>query len=189
MADVVDRVAPWRAQRQRGVKAVLCASRGQDAANSAEHQPPLRPDAPQPGEVRLDDDDAQRRVEPAQVVRRPEPGVARADDAHIGVHIAGQRRPRRQVVAAAWRARTTVALDPLPGLGQHRAQDLLDLVELLLAADERRRELDDGSPRSSARQIRPASNSAPDRKPRSRRSLSSSSKVSLVALSLTSSMP
>ena len=46
-----------------------------------------------------------------------------------------------------------------------------------------------GSPRSSARQYRPASNSALDRKPRSSRSDSSSSNVSLVALSLTSSMP
>src|SRR5207253_8646182 len=46
-----------------------------------------------------------------------------------------------------------------------------------------------GSPRSSARQYSPASNSALDRNPRSSRSDSSSSKVSLVALSLTSSMP
>src|SRR5258707_219797 len=42
-----------------------------------------------------------------------------------------------------------------------------------------------GSPRSSARQISPASNSACDRKPRSRRSDSSSSNVSRVVLSLT----
>ena len=46
-----------------------------------------------------------------------------------------------------------------------------------------------GSPRSSARQYSPASNSAFDRKPRSSRSDSSSLKVVSVALSLTSSMP
>jgi hypothetical protein len=46
-----------------------------------------------------------------------------------------------------------------------------------------------GSPRSSARQIRPASKRAWDMYPRSSRSDSSSSKVSLVALSFTSSMP
>ena len=46
-----------------------------------------------------------------------------------------------------------------------------------------------GSPRSSARQIRPASKRAPERKPLRSRSDSSSSKVSLVPLSLTSSMP
>lgn len=46
-----------------------------------------------------------------------------------------------------------------------------------------------GSPRSSARQYRPASNSALDRNPRRSRSASSSLNVSLVALSLTSSMP
>ena len=45
-----------------------------------------------------------------------------------------------------------------------------------------------GSPRSSARQIRPASNSAGERKPRSSDSHSASSNVSLVSLSLTSSM-
>jgi hypothetical protein len=46
-----------------------------------------------------------------------------------------------------------------------------------------------GSPRSSARQISPASYRAPDRKPRNSRSASSSSKVSLVSLSLTNSIP
>src|SRR5205085_2920158 len=46
-----------------------------------------------------------------------------------------------------------------------------------------------GSPRSSARQYRPASKSAFDKNPRSSASDSSSLNVSLVALSLTSSMP
>ena len=46
-----------------------------------------------------------------------------------------------------------------------------------------------GSPRSSARQYRPFSYSALERKPYRTRSVSSSLKVSLVALSLTSSMP
>src|SRR5207245_10891299 len=46
-----------------------------------------------------------------------------------------------------------------------------------------------GSPRSSARQISPASNRACDRKPRSSRSDSSSVNVSLVVFSLTISIP
>ena len=46
-----------------------------------------------------------------------------------------------------------------------------------------------GSPRSSARQIKPASKRAPDRKPRSSFSDSSSSKERRVSLSLTSSIP
>src|SRR5580658_11044049 len=36
------------------------------------------------------------------------------------------------------------ALEALPGLRQDRAQDALDLVEVLLPADQRRGELDDG---------------------------------------------
>ena len=46
----------------------------------------------EPGEPRLQHDDPQRRIGPLQVVRRPQPGVAGADDAHIGVPVAGQRR-------------------------------------------------------------------------------------------------
>ena len=45
-----------------------------------------------------------------------------------------------------------------------------------------------GSPRSSARQIRPRLYSSPDRNPRSSRSDSSSSKLSLVSRSFTSSI-
>src|SRR4051794_10275328 len=57
------------------------------------------------------------------------------------------RRPSAQAAATGrhhkWRARTTAALQALPCLRQHRAQDLLHLVELLLPADERGSELDD----------------------------------------------
>ena len=40
--------------------------------------------------------------------------------------------------------RTSASSDPGPGVGEDGAQDRLDLVELRLAADQRRRELDDG---------------------------------------------
>src|SRR4051812_48418739 len=37
---------------------------------------------------------------------------------------------------------TSLLVEPLPRLGQHRAQHVLDLLELLAVADQRRRELD-----------------------------------------------
>ena len=40
------------------------------------------------GEAGLEHDDAQRRVGPLQVVRRPQPGVSGADDADVGVAVA-----------------------------------------------------------------------------------------------------
>ena len=46
----------------------------------------------EPGEPGLQHRDAQRRVRALQVVRRPQAGVAGADDAHVGVAVARQRR-------------------------------------------------------------------------------------------------
>ena len=58
----------------------------------------------EPGEPRLQHDDAQRRVGPLQVVGRPQPGVAGADDAHVGVAVAGQRRTQRpEARRTSWR--------------------------------------------------------------------------------------
>src|SRR5262249_32222391 len=50
------------------------------------------------GDAGLQQDDAQRRVVPLQVVRRPQPGVAGADDADVGVAVPWQRRPQWRVL-------------------------------------------------------------------------------------------
>ncbi len=49
---------------------------------------------------------------------------------------------RSPTVSTARSSSPSQHLHPLPGLGQHRAQDGLDLRELLRAGDQRRRELD-----------------------------------------------
>ena len=91
-------------------------------------------------------------------------------------------RAHRTVLVAA------LAADVPLRLGQHLAEDSHDLVELRLARDERRRDLDHGSPRSSARQTRPASNSALERNPRMSCSHSCSVNLSRVSRSFTSSI-
>ena len=77
------------------------ASAGSSAGNSAEHQPPLRPDAPKPAtsdsSTRSDSDGSGL----GQVVGGPEPGVAGPDDGHVDVEVAGQGRSRRPVLAGA----------------------------------------------------------------------------------------
>ena len=93
------RCPAWRGAgrpRARGRTASPASDTG--AGNSAEHQPPLRPLAPNPATSRLQHGDPQRRVGRRQVVRGPQPGVAGADDRHVDVEVAGQRRPRRRVV-------------------------------------------------------------------------------------------
>ena len=52
----------------------------------------------EPGELGLEDDDAQRRVDLMEVVRGPQSGVAGADDRHVGGDIARQLLARCQVV-------------------------------------------------------------------------------------------
>ena len=69
------------------------------------------------------------------------------------------------------------------------AQDLLDLVEVRLVADQRRGELDDRVAAVVGAAVEARVVSALERNPRSSFSDSSSLNVSLVALSLTSSMP
>ena len=54
-------------------------------------------------------------------------------------------RPRTVSMRPHVRLRAaSVADDPLPGLGEHRAQDAVDQLELLGVGDQRRRELDHG---------------------------------------------
>src|SRR4051794_38544027 len=51
---------------------------------------------------------------------------------------------RRTLVRSLRSLRVGPISQPAPALGQHRAEDLLHLVEVRLVADERRRELDHG---------------------------------------------
>ena len=67
------------------------------AAGDAVGQPAaVAPRGAVPGEPRLQHDDPQVRPRALQVVGRPQPGVAGADDAHVGVGRAGQRRAGRR---------------------------------------------------------------------------------------------
>ncbi len=50
----------------------------------------VAPGGAETGDLALEDDDAQGRVGLGQVVRRPEPGVARADDDDVGLAVPGQ---------------------------------------------------------------------------------------------------
>ncbi len=87
---------------------LIRASLASEAGNSAEHQPPFRPDAPIPGDLPLAHHDPDRRVAPGQVIRGPQAGEAGPDDRHVGVEISGQRIARRRAFPARCRARTTV---------------------------------------------------------------------------------
>ena len=84
-----------------------------------------------------------------QVVRRPQPGETTAHHRHVDIDVAGQRRPdgdrlgepvppQRELLDSA---RPTAGSDLLPRFGQHRPQDAGHHLELLLAADQRRRQL------------------------------------------------
>ena len=76
--------------------AASCASPS-DVGNSAEHQPPLRPEAPNPATSASSTTILQRRVGLGEVVRRPEPGVAGTDDGDVRLGVTLERRPRRPV--------------------------------------------------------------------------------------------
>ncbi len=84
--------AERRPRRDRASRAI--ASR--PPAKSAEHQPPLRPDAPKPAiscsMIAIRRWGSARK----QVVGGPEPGVARADDRDVDVDVAVERWPRGQ---------------------------------------------------------------------------------------------
>ena len=66
--------------------------------SSAEQPTAVAATGAESDELGLDDHDAQVRVDLAQVVRRPQPGVAGADDGHVGGDIARQLRARGHVV-------------------------------------------------------------------------------------------
>ena len=98
----------WRAASRRPRRArpsgPVCRS---DAGNRAEHQPPFRPDAPNPAISRSQTDDPQRGFALRQVVGGPQAGEARPDDGDVGLRVAGQRVAWPRACRARCRARTT----------------------------------------------------------------------------------
>ena len=183
-------VAHRRAHRGGGVVPVRRGEPSPDTGSSAEHQPPLRPLAPNPATCASTTSDASDGSASQQVVRGPQPGEPGADDRDVGLGVAVER-VRRGSAASSWSNQSE------RGARQRRAHASVSTPRRIcsISSNSAWPQISGGaswmtgSPRSSARQYRPASNRALDRKPRSRRSDSSSLKVSLVALSLTSSMP
>ena len=135
-------------------------------ANSAEHQPPFRPEAPKPTTSRSSDGDAQGRVGLGQVVGGPQAGEASAHHGHVHVDVAGQAGAGRSMGLG----------EPVPPQGEPSVVLARGRAQICFHASvstERRMEVITsnssspqvrggaswitGSPRSSARQIRPAS--------------------------------
>ncbi|MCY1514665.1 hypothetical protein D9M68_492140 [compost metagenome] len=88
-------------QEVEGGLALLGRQRRQGAvlAQQVAHQPAaIAAAGAEAGEAGLDDRDLQLRGLALEVVGRPQPGVAGADDRHIHLQRAGQRRPRRHVL-------------------------------------------------------------------------------------------
>src|SRR5580704_2391694 len=154
---------------------------------------------PKAGDLALQDDDAQRRVRQGQRMGRPQAGKAGADYADVDLEILVESATVRQGER-----------DPLPPQGEpcvlgSRSGSRRYIRRHALASTSRSVDAmksisscpqmsggdnwTTGSPRSSARQMSPASKSAPERKPRNSRSDSSSSNERRVSLSLTSSIP
>ena len=142
----------WRAWRSRPCWRASAAS---EVANKAEHQPPLRPDAPNPATSRSTTTTRKVGSASASAWAVQKPGEPGADDADVDLEILAERRAGRQrgrdglppqgqplVPRAGSRARTCdpgprPALHPAPRLGEHLAQRGRHEVDLLLAADER----------------------------------------------------
>ena len=93
---------PWRARRgaprrrRAGARSAAALP-----ARPAEAQPPLRPDGPKPAISRSTIAMRRSGCSERQEVGGPEPGEARADDGHVAVAIARQRRARRERLGQA----------------------------------------------------------------------------------------
>ena len=89
------RATRWTSSTEARI-AASCASPS-DVGNSAEHQPPLRPEAPNPATSASSTTIRSAGSACDEVVRRPEPGVAGADDRDVRLDVTVERRPRRPV--------------------------------------------------------------------------------------------
>ena len=87
-SSTVSNIARWkRSAASRPCAAAYCS---RPPVISLVSQPPLRPGGAEAGEPLLEHDDPQVGARLLQVVGGPQPGVARADDRHVGVQVAGQ---------------------------------------------------------------------------------------------------
>ena len=75
---------------------VIRSSLVSEAGNSAEHQPPFRPEAPYPAISRSHTTMAEAGIGLIQVISGPQAGEAGPDDRDVGVGVAGQRVAWRQ---------------------------------------------------------------------------------------------
>ena len=93
--DLVERGEHRTLHRDRGVAAVgrERVLRASAPAKSAEHQPPLRPDAPKPTCSRSQTATRNDGSALQQRVRGPEARVAGADDGDVGIDVARKGRP------------------------------------------------------------------------------------------------
>ena len=90
--DLVDGVVEGLLPRQHAVAAVQLRHPVAITGHQPRQPAAVATRRAEPGEARLQHDDAQRGVGALEVVGRPQPGVAGADDAHIGVTVTRQRR-------------------------------------------------------------------------------------------------
>ena len=92
-AHLVDRLPAWPAAWPSAAAGPCSrARRASEAAKRAEHQPPLRPEAPKPATSRLQHGDPQGGVGHGQRVGRPQTGEAGAHHGHVDVEVAGRGR-------------------------------------------------------------------------------------------------
>ncbi len=95
---LVDGVVEGLLPGQHAVAAVQCGHPVAVAGHQTRQPPAVASRCAEACEPPLEHDDAQRRVGPLEVVRRPQAGVSGADDAHVGVTVAGQRRTQGRVL-------------------------------------------------------------------------------------------
>ena len=170
-ADDVDGLLERPAHRPHGVEPVSAGQRRVRRREQRRAPAAVASRRPEARHLTLDDRDAQCRVGQRQRVGRPEAREAGADDADVDLEILGEGRTRRQ----RDRHRLPPQREPLVPRGgppgyilRHASESTSRSVEAMksnsswpqISGGE---SCTTGSPRSSARQINPASNNAPDR--------------------------
>src|SRR5262249_36939371 len=160
--------------------------RGRRRGHVPGRKPPVSPPRPFAAKRRFQYGDARRRLELPNGKRSPQPRVPAADDRDVDVELALERRLRLDLgrlleppgPQCSIRSQASSSTPPrIRTSSSNSASPATSGGEIWIT----------GSPRSSARQIRPRSNSCGERKSRSKRSDSPSVNPSLVSLFLTSS--
>ena len=127
-SSTVSRIAAcWASAPSRSASVATAVERGREQRRAPAA---VASGGAEAGHLRLEHDDPQRRVGRGQVVRRPEPGEARADDRDVGVAVAGQRWSGRPVGRRRTRATGQRAVPPRVGLGSANAPRVGLLVQL-----------------------------------------------------------